>query len=85
MARKRDDECTLVAHPELGGCCCICRHHITDYGHPDTNGGMFKPRGWVCVGFLNACGEDMVFSGWFDHGMCELFDKAKSDDIRCQK
>ena len=73
--RERTDKCTLETHPELFGCCCVCKHHVKDYGHPDTDGKMFKPRGWVCVGFL-ACGEDMVFSGWFEHGMCELFDRA---------
>ena len=73
---KRTDECTLVSHPEWNSCCCVCRHHIKDYGHPDTDGKTFTQRGWVCVGVLNACGEDMVFSGWFEHGMCELFHRA---------
>lgn len=58
------------------GCCCVCIHHHPDYSHPLTDGKrMSEQRGWVCY---PPEFEGAVFSGWSEHGICEMFtDKRK--------
>jgi len=72
--RGYGNECMLEKHPEWGGCCCICEYHIADGSHPDTDGGRFgETRGWICTAFFMLGYEHVMYSGWPDHGMCELF------------
>lgn len=52
-----------------GRCCCNCEHRLTDYSHPCSNGGScLDERGYICYV------DGMAFSGWHEHGLCELHD-----------
>ncbi len=52
-------------------CCHNCRYHAPDMSHPCTDGiRMSEQRGWVCL----APEFDVVFSGWPEHGICEMWD-----------
>jgi hypothetical protein len=54
-----------------GRCCCNCRYHLRDHSHPLTDGGRITAqRGWLC----NPPELDAYFSGWPEHGMCEMHD-----------
>lgn len=75
------DECLLVKHPDMNMCCCKCKYHVEDHSHPDTDGlSILNRRGWACVGFLFCEGEAVVYSGWSEHGGCELFDAVAPMD-----
>lgn len=69
-----------------GRCCCNCEYHLVDYHHCTTidrqavaaqTGSLpfvgcvcLIPKGWIC------CPPDdenkMCYSGWSEHGMCEM-------------
>lgn len=52
-------------------CCCTCAHHKIDASHPETDGmPISHQRGWVCL----APEFGRVFSGWGEHGLCEMWD-----------
>jgi len=57
----------------LGKCCCTCANHFKDYSHPGTDGKKAsEQRGWIC------CPEPgHAYSGWTEHGMCEMYWKKK--------
>lgn len=53
-----------------GECCCTCRYRLNDYSHPHTDGKrVTHQRGYVCAN------PEMggVFSGWPEHGTCEMW------------
>jgi hypothetical protein len=53
-----------------GRCCCNCKWHLKDFSHPETDGIMLShQRGWVCY----APEFEGVFSGWGEHGHCEMY------------
>jgi hypothetical protein len=65
-------ECYLKLY---GQCCCTCLNHLTDVTHPITgekSHGEFK--GWIC---FPPEFEGKAFSGWSEHGMCEMWSKRK--------
>lgn len=71
------DWCWLVTHPEIKGCCCQCKFHLKDYQYAHTGEHWWdKHRGWICVGFQH---EGAAFSGFAEHGMCEMFMERKED------
>ena len=65
-----------------GSCCCNCKNHIRDFYHCTTveqhDGCVCStPKGYIC--FIEFDGETMVepraYSGWSEHGFCELYRK----------
>lgn len=66
-----------------GRCCCNCRFHLRDHHHCTTAGDDIKPaandckcsvpKGWVCA----PPEFPVVYSGWSEHGMCEMHDYAE--------
>lgn len=74
---EEDEGC--YAPEYQGRCCCNCRYHLRDHSHPLTNGGVIsQQRGWIC----DPPELDMAFSGWSEHGMCEMHDREdEGDDI----
>jgi hypothetical protein len=63
-----------------GQCCCTCQFLLADFSHPVTDGlSVLNQRGWICF----APEIDGAFSGWQEHGMCEMYqpkkDNGKSD------
>ena len=57
-----------------GRCCCNCKFRLTDYLHCTTVGSenhkgcvCSVPKGFICIGL-----EGRAYSGWTEHGMCEL-------------
>lgn len=58
---------------DSGRCCCNCIHHFKDMSHPCTDGGRCTDqKGWICV--PPEFGPRRAFSGWREHGMCEMHD-----------
>ena len=76
--------CTLVTHPEHGGCCCKCRFRLRAFSHPYQS-----LMGWACIAFVFAGnkgkGWDVAYIGDFEHGMCELFMPLPWDSPRVEK
>jgi len=69
-----ESNCEKEGEPGLGRCCCNCANHFEDRHHPCTTGeSITKQRGWVC--FVDD--ECVMFSGWSEHGMCELWKQRK--------
>ena len=69
--------CQKDMSPGIGECCCNCANHFKDFHHPCTTGeSIMKQRGWIC--FIDS-DEDpcIMFSGWSEHGMCELWRQKK--------
>ena len=67
------DECMLAS--EWKSCCCNCRYHIKDFSHPCTDGeSIMRQRGWICA----APEMEGMFSGWSEHGMCEMHAPRKA-------
>jgi hypothetical protein len=67
-------ECLKDKEPHIGQCCCTCYNHRKDYHHPYTTGGsILEQRGWVCYLPIGKEEEHLLFSGWSEHGMCELW------------
>jgi hypothetical protein len=59
-------------------CCCTCRHHAVDAGHPLTNGeSIMTQRGFVCL----APEFDVVLSGWSAHGLCEMWSPVRPSGL----
>jgi hypothetical protein len=59
-----------------GRCCCNCRYHLRDHSHPLTDGGRITAqRGWLC----SPPELDAAFSGWSEHGMCEMHDSPNHE------
>ena len=58
-------------------CCCNCQHRLKDYTHCTTVPGR-QPGECLCgtlKGFIcNIPEYDGAFSGWSEHGECELHD-----------
>ena len=49
-------------------CCCTCRYRLEDRSHPSTDkGSVLQQRGWIC-----AADSVVAFSGWSEHGLCEM-------------
>lgn len=73
---KQDKCCIPLYH---GRCCCTCAYRIIDYSHPCTDGGKANaPRGYICL----APELHQAYSGWAEHGMCEMHDfKRKPEDL----
>jgi hypothetical protein len=62
------DKCLL---PEFKRCCCTCAHRVNDWSHPCTDGGrILHRRGYICSN-----PELGNYSGWSQHGLCEVYDK----------
>jgi hypothetical protein len=60
-------ECNLPNH---NICCCVCQHHKANHHHPLTTGkSMSERKGWICT----APELQAYFSGWPEHGICEMF------------
>ena len=61
-------------------CCCQCKWHIKDFGHPLTNGkSVSEQRGWICLAYDLSC----AFSGWPEHSVgCEFFEKIKLEESK---
>lgn len=63
-----------------GRCCCNCRWLAEDHSHPNTDGmSIMLQRGFVCMApeFVverNGKAVAQVFSGWSEHGICEMHD-----------
>jgi len=77
------DECAL---PQFGGCCCKCRYRLTDYHHCTTSPALREKKGGcVCSevkGYICHPPEfdGRAYSGWSEHGMCEMFAARKEQD-----
>lgn len=62
-----------------GRCCCNCRFHLRDYHHcttvqpPPMRCVCSEPKGWICS---PPEFEGAAYSGWSEHGMCEMHDFA---------
>lgn len=68
------EECWIKKHPRWDSCCCICRYRLEDRSHPNIDGGSFtNRRGWICAAFAFVGEGPIAFSGWPEHGLCELF------------
>lgn len=66
-------QCTANDEHSQGRCCHNCKWHISDRSHPSTDGGrVINQRGWICVGFIFMEGDPIAFSGWPEHGLCEI-------------
>ena len=71
------DEC---CKPQFRGeCCCNCRHNLQDFYDCTTtkqHEGCVcnQPKGYVCALRLN---EGIVYSGWTEHGMCEMWKRQE--------
>lgn len=70
-----------------GRCCCNCKWHIKDYHHCTTLGQKDgkcvcnDQKGWIC---LSPISEDCAYSGWSEHGMCEMHEYKKDVSGACQ-
>lgn len=64
------DKCCLQ---EYQRCCCTCAHRVNDWSHPCTDGGrILNRRGYIC-----ANPELGNYSGWSEHGLCEVHDERE--------
>lgn len=71
------DGCCIESDYTRGRCCCNCRHHLRDHAHPETTGGSVKVQmGWIC---FPPEFDGAAFSGWTEHGMCEMHDFTLKD------
>lgn len=73
------DACCLQ---EFKSCCCTCASRLTDYHHCTTSPELRKEvGGCVCdivKGFICMAPElNRQYSGWSEHGMCEMWSKRK--------
>lgn len=70
-------ECQKDNEPMIGSCCCNCRFHLKDHAHCSTvverNGECVchVQKGWVCAAPEH---EGIVYSGWTEHGKCEMWE-----------
>ena len=63
-----------------GACCCNCSNHIEDFHHCTTKKDKVsnecvcsEHKGWICfLPPLDDKGVGRAYSGWSEHGMCEL-------------
>jgi hypothetical protein len=56
-----------------GRCCCNCNNRLTDHSSPNTDGKpISEVRGFIC--FIENDGKVIAFSGWREHGLCELWE-----------
>jgi len=69
------EECQKAEH---NGCCCNCKFHAVDLEHCVTNPTLRKhvghcstPKGYACTVQMQETGK--IFSGWSQHGLCEMF------------
>lgn len=54
---------------EFRQCCCTCKYRVNDWSHPHTNGeSIMRRRGFIC-----ANPEIGHYSGWGEHGLCEVW------------
>lgn len=76
-----DKDCCI---PEWKRCCCNCKHHLADFHHCTTSKALREEKktcvcsiqkGWICA----APEFEGVFSGWTEHGMCEMHDLNNVD------
>ena len=61
-----------------GICCCECRWLALDLSHPEIDGKpLSNVKGRVCLApeFYTSEGVPEVISGWWEHGLCEMFDQ----------
>lgn len=70
-----NEKCCL---PQFNSCCCTCQYRLTDHYHCTTASEMRKEKGGcVCgtfKGYVCAAPEmPVVYSGWSEHGMCEMW------------
>lgn len=77
--------------PNKDQCCCNCQYHIEDFYHCTTAAGTeaetekalsgrcvcHQPRGWICIGMMVSEEGGRAYSGWSEHGMCELHARKK--------
>ena len=63
-------------HLNNENCCCHCQYQLLDCSHPHTDGkSCTEKRGFACA----PPGANCIYSGWSEHGECEMFDeRAKS-------
>lgn len=60
-------------------CCCNCANHLEDFHHCATTSRdenecvCSNHKGWVCCPPMESDGKKIVYSGWSEHGMCELW------------
>ena len=75
------DECQKEKHH--GDCCCNCVHHIEDFHHCTTSWKLRENKGGcVCSvhkGWICNPDEDTAYSGWSEHGMCEMHELKVSN------
>ena len=78
-APPREGKC--CSSKNSGCCCCNCKYHIRDFHHCTTvvNKPLGKcvcsePKGWIC---MPPEMEGEAYSGWSEHGLCEMHDFAK--------
>lgn len=62
-------ECELGHRGQIC-CCCNCKFRLRLLDH--ARFPHKHPVGWACAGFVFMEGEDVVFMGDFEHGLCEL-------------
>lgn len=67
-----------------GRCCCNCVNHLEDFHHctttcPDGVEGCVcgVHKGWICRHVADDTGEVRHYSGWSEHGMCEMHELKK--------
>ena len=58
-------------------CCCTCKHRVNDWSHPHTDGLRISIR----RGFICANPELGHYSGWDEHGLCEVW-APRPDSIK---
>lgn len=68
------EECCIG---EWQGCCCKCQWHEEDFEHCTTNPALRDENG-TCIcnihkGWICQIPGDHSFSGWPEHGYCEMF------------
>lgn len=66
-----------------GCCCCNCKNHLEDFYHcttmPKSKGVegcvCSVHKGWICKTVFADSNEIFYYSGWSEHGICELHKK----------
>lgn len=72
----------LCCVPTLGHCCCGCRWHIEDFHHCTTvkerdHCVCSEHKCWIC---LAPEMDGFAYSGWSEHGMCEMWMPKQHND-----
>ena len=68
---QKGSGCLLDRYSE---CCCQCKFRLRALRKPPP----FEQFAWACIACAIAEGEDVVYVGDFEHGICELFQHRNS-------